>query len=213
MTISNLQKSADLTNSIFSKLNHEKCTYKNLPLLWSIYSVIHFKYSLPLTNGTSYKNLLESLKRSRKIDLFHFFTLDLLKILVTCVSIIWLVLNRKKKVGLYSGDFYSEENDGDFRLGSLYQSFKNEKIQYVEFIRDSEFGLKATILNMFRRRRPVIYYSPIIRFCRIFTKSKKVEAKFTISDKDMAIIQAASYQTSNKFQRRKIPTLEILLYI
>ena len=200
MSSSLLEKAAALTNRVFGAFKHSDFTYKEMPFLWSIYSVIHYRYSLPLTLGASHSELLKSLKRERLRDLYKILTLDLLRLAITLISLVWLLLTKGKKVAIWSGDFYSEETKGDFRLGDLFGALQEEGIQYVEFIRDSEFGAKRMISNLFRRGRPVIYYLPIIRLCRLLSRPVKIKFSHELSKEQASICQAAAYQVTNKYQ-------------
>ena len=209
-------EAAALTNRIFSCIKHEDYVFKGMPLAWSIYSVIYYQYALKYKLGEPGHELLRSLKRERLRDFYKIFTSDILKNIISCITIIILLFDKRKRSALWSGDFYSNVNNGDFRLGDLYSSMDKEGLSYVEFIRDSEFGLQKTLFNFFRRRRLVIYYSPFLRLLRAFSRQSYISIDLNCLEENYQIrdiLHAASYQMTNSRQIRLFTFLFRLLGI
>jgi len=182
-----------------------KYDYEGLKITWSWYSEIFqfcIKYleilklikAIDLLNTENidlvgihpqYKKVLELYFFDKKINVSHFvsgrvlfikeISLNLLMLLYSLVSISFLSLSNKKRVGSYTGDFVYRKTRSDYRLNHLYKKYHKHKINYIEFIRETT--TKNFFLNIFKRKRFAIYFTSIIYFINLFHKKSVYKKK------------------------------------
>ena len=70
------------------------------------------------------------------------------------------MIKRKPAVVVWTGDYYTRENAGDFRLGNFYKDCKKENLFVIDFINKSESIFKR-FSNFYFRKRTVVYYNAI----------------------------------------------------
>ena len=128
-------------------------------------------------------------------------------LLFSMISIIFLALRKKKKVGTYTGDFVYKNTKSDYRLNHLYEKYKKNSIDYVEFIRETT--INNFFVNIYKRKRPAIYYTSIIYFVNLLTK-KTIYRKKPI-DFFQSILY--KYHHKNLVFKRSIPLIEKILKI
>ncbi|MCH8986769.1 hypothetical protein IIA94_01225, partial [Patescibacteria group bacterium] len=158
-------------------------TYKGYELWWMHYNSLFLYFCLPYTQ---YRKLLEYLKSFQNIffyqppykSLFSCYLQAygcefnilrgpglkapsflpfgvLLQILITllCVPILMV---RKRRIMLFTGDKFEKSRDYDFRMRFIYEELRQKNLHFVEFIRSLE-SWKTVIKHAVKRRRPVIY--------------------------------------------------------
>lgn len=158
-----IQNALDLTHEIFSNLNKDKYIYCNYELIWSIYNLVHIYGSIPFIEGNFDKQKQKKpIKKYIYLILRYMFDIFLSFYSLISMLYIRIVIKRPLSV-IWTGDFYDETLQGDFRLGNLYLELKDKKINYIDFIRDNHNGILSTLNNMLKRRKPVIYYDSITR--------------------------------------------------
>jgi hypothetical protein len=87
------------------------------------------------------------------------------------VSILFFILRPGKNIGTYTGDFVYKGTKSDFRLNHLYEKYKENNVQFIEFIRNTT--IKNFFINVFKRKRFAIYYTSIIFFVNLLSKKDK----------------------------------------
>ena len=90
-------------------------------------------------------------------------------LLFSMASILYFILRPGRNVATYTGDFVYKNTKSDFRLNHLYEKYKENNIQFIEFIRDTT--IKNFFINTFKRKRFAIHYMSIIFFVDLFMKS------------------------------------------
>ena len=155
--MNDIQKPRFLTDEIFDNIQTDYYLIDKLEAIWSLYNIIY----LELLNGETRFN-------SSFVFRIKQFIMDIILIVYSSFSIFFFF--RKKKVAIWSGDFYNKKSKGDFRIGQLLIQLEKNKINYIEFIRDSSNGIKETFKNIIKRRRPVIYYNSFSRMLNLFLK-------------------------------------------
>jgi hypothetical protein len=130
-----------------------------------------------------------------------------LMLLYSLISILFLSLDKKKKVGTYTGDFVFKNTKSDFRLNHLYSKYKENNINYVEFIRPTNF--KFFFVNVVKRKRFSIYYTSIIYFVNLITKKSRYLKKPL--DFNQSIL--FNFHHSNIVLIRSIPFIQKILKI
>ena len=111
----------------------------------------------------------------RKMLLYKGILLNSMMLLYSLVSISFLSLSNKNRVGSYSGDFVYKKTQSDYRLNHLYKKYHEYKINYIEFIRETT--AKNFFLNIFKRKRFAIYFTSIIYFINLFHKKSVYKKK------------------------------------
>ena len=157
-----VERAADCTNLIFTKLNTCRLKYKDFELLWAAYDSVHKRFSVPFCEGSYGKRSPQ--KRIKPIEfiraifsmLFH-----VIKIIYSIGSIMYIKRKNKIVVAVYSEDFYADETSGDPRFGRLFVELYRNNIPFVEFVR-SNSGVRSAIKNILKRRRPVVYYESLL---------------------------------------------------
>ncbi|WPE17705.1 hypothetical protein [Candidatus Thioglobus autotrophicus] len=89
-------------------------------------------------------------------------------LLFSMVSMLYFILRPGRNVATYTGDFVYKNTKSDFRLNHLYEKYKENNIQFIEFIRDTT--IKNFFINTFKRKRFAIHYMSIIFFVDLFMK-------------------------------------------
>jgi len=112
-------------------------------------------------------NPLESeLSQNLKQILFNLVMLSF-----TIVSALFFTLRSGRNIGTYTGDFVYKGTKSDFRLNHLYEKYKENNVQFIEFIRNTT--TKNFFINVFKRKRFAIYYTSIIFFVNLLSKKDK----------------------------------------
>ncbi len=112
-------------------------------------------------------NPLESeLSQNLKQILFNLVMLSF-----TIVSALFFTLRSGRNIGTYTGDFVYKGTKSDFRLNHLYEKYKENNVQFIEFIRNTT--IKNFFINVFKRKRFAIYYTSIIFFVNLLSKKDK----------------------------------------
>ena len=145
-------------------------------------------------------NPLESeLSQNLKQILFNLVMLSF-----TIVSILFFTLRPGRNIGTYTGDFVYKNTKSDFRLNHLYERYQENNIQYVEFIRVTK--VKDFFINIFKRRRFVIYYTAVIFFVDLFTK----KTQYSKQPKDFYQSVLYGYHRANTVLKKSTLVLEKL---
>ncbi len=148
-------------------------------------------------------NALESeLLLNIKQILFNAVTL-----LFSMVSMSFFILRPGVNIGTYTGDFVYKNTKSDFRLNHLYEKYKENNIQYIEFIRNTK--IKNFFINIFKRRRFAIYYTSIIFFVDLFTK----KTRYNREPKDFYQSVLYSYHHANIVLKKSTLIIEKILKI
>ena len=92
-------------------------------------------------------------------------------LLFSIVSMLYFILKPGRNIGTYTGDFVYKNTKSDFRLNHLYETYKENNIQFIEFIRNTT--IKNFFINTFKRKRFAIHYMSIIFFVDLFMKKTK----------------------------------------
>jgi len=150
-----------------------------------------------------------TLKQSKNKSLLFFkeILFYLMMLLYSMISIVFLSLSKKKRVGTYTGDFVYKNTKSDYRLNHLYKKYEENNIDYVEFIRETT--IKNFFVNIYKRKRLAIYYTSIIYFVNLLTK-KSIYRKKPI-DFFQSILY--NYHNSNVVFIRSTPLIEKILQI
>lgn len=83
----------------------------------------------------------------------------LLQILITFLSIP-ILLVRKRRILVFTGDKFEKSKDYDFRMRFIYEELRSKKFPFVEFIRSLE-SWRTVISHAITRKRPLIYSEAI----------------------------------------------------
>jgi len=129
---------------------------------------------------------------------------NLVMLSFTIVSILFFTLRPGRNIGTYTGDFVYKNTKSDFRLNHLYERYQENNIQYVEFIRVSK--VKDFFINIFKRRRFVIYYTAVIFFVDLFTK----KTQYSKQPKDFYQSVLYGYHRANTVLKKSTLVLEKL---
>jgi hypothetical protein len=163
--MSELERAKIETDKIFANIRADSLTYKSFELIWSIYDLIHQQYSIKKISDRNFIiNQSESKLKLKQV------VFDIIFCAFSFLSILWVKLNGKKTIAIWTGDIFNIQTEGDWRLGDLYKVLSNESIKTIEFVRHSNKGLKYSFFNFFKRGRPVVYYSSILNLFNIFSK-------------------------------------------
>ncbi len=161
--------------------------YKGYELWWIHYTDLFLNFCLPYTQ---YKKLLEHLKDFTSVHLYqppfenlftchakaHEYSMTvqdsmkytvasilpfgiLIQIVLT-VLFLPLILFNRRAVLLFIGDKFAQKSDFDGRMRYIYHGLREEKLQFVEYIRSME-SWKTILAHAFKRRRPVVYATAI----------------------------------------------------
>lgn len=161
--------------------------YKGYELWWIHYTSLFLYFCLPYTQ---YRRLLERLKSFQNISFYRppykslflcylraherkIVTLRergfkspsllplgvLLQILITFLSIP-ILLVRKRRILVFTGDKFEKSKDYDFRMRFIYEELRSKKFPFVEFIRSLE-SWKTVLSHAITRKRPLIYSEAI----------------------------------------------------
>jgi hypothetical protein len=125
-------------------------------------------------------------------------------LLFSMISILFFLLRSGKNIGTYTGDFVYKNTKSDFRLNHLYKRYQENNIQYVEFIRVTK--VKDFFINIFKRRRFVIYYTAVIFFVDLFTK----KTQYSKQPKDFYQSVLYGYHRANTVLKKSTLVLEKL---
>ena len=129
---------------------------------------------------------------------------NLVMLSFTIVSILFFTLRPGRNIGTYTGDFVYKNTKSDFRLNHLYERYQENNIQYVEFIRVTK--VKDFFINIFKRRRFVIYYTAVIFFVDLFTK----KTQYSKQPKDFYQSVLYGYHRANTVLKKSTLVLEKL---
>jgi hypothetical protein len=151
-----------------------------------------------ITSNASESKLLLNIKQI----LFNAVTL-----LFSIISIFYFILRPGRNIGTYTGDFIYKNTKSDFRLNHLYGKYKENNIQYIEFIRSTK--IKNFFINIFKRRRFAIYYTSIIFFVDLFTK----KTEYSIQPKDFYQSVLYNYHHANIMLKKSTLIIEKILKI
>lgn len=168
--------------------------WRGYELWWMYYDSIYYQFCLPYTQ---YDILLSHLKEFDRVflfqpvhrELFCYFlkahgrrcvvlSLFRLKNLVPLSFGIWmqlilsfislpLLLVRRPKVMIFTGDKFDQEKDYDFRYKFIYEELRQKKIDFVEFVRSLD-SVPVILKHAWRRKRPVFYSTAFIKLMRFF---------------------------------------------
>jgi len=153
------------------------------------------------------KNVTPSvLRRELSLDLKQVL-FNFLMLLFSIASMIFFFLRPGRNIGTYTGDFIYKNTKSDFRLNRLYEKYEQNRIQYVEFIRNTK--IKSFFVNIFNRRRFAIYYTAIIFFVDLFTK----KTKYNKQPKDFYQSVLYSYHSANIVLKKSVLIIEKILKI
>ena len=128
-------------------------------------------------------------------------------LLFSMISILFFLLRPGRNIGTYTGDFVYKNTKSDFRLNHLYKRYQENNIQYVEFIRVTK--VKDFFINIFKRRRFVIYYTAIIFFVDLFTK----KTQYSKQPKDFYQSVLYSYHGANIVLKKSTLIIERIFKI
>ncbi len=137
---------------------------------------IHPSYEKVLIHYFFDKNLKTNKKTNVKSNI-KFFTINIVLLFFSIISIVYFFIRNKKNVGIRTEDLIFKGTKSDFRLNHLYSELDNNKINYIEFIRSRNF--KSSIINIFIRKKFAIYYDCIAYFVKLFSKNRVYEIKPT----------------------------------
>ena len=99
------------------------------------------------------------------------FIFNLILLIVSLIFILFCSFKKGNKVATRTEDYIYQNTKSDFRLNHLYKKYKENDIQYIEFIRSTK--IKNFFINIFKRKRFAIYYTSIIYFVDLFTGKTK----------------------------------------
>ncbi len=193
LSLLTLPNGSRLTKSFF---------YKGYELWWIHYNSLFHYFCLPYTQ---YRKLLEYLKGFQGISFYRppykdlfFYYLQVygckvavlressfksptflpfgifLQIVITFLCLPILMV-RKHRLVLFTGDKFEKLKDYDFRMGFIYEELKQRDIPFVEFIRSLE-SWKTVLKHAIKRRRPVIYSEAVSfagRFASILSGGRR----------------------------------------
>ena len=121
------------------------------------------------------KKVIQNISKNTFLISLRGIIFNLLMLTYSMFSLIFLSINKKKKVGTFTGDFVYKNTKSDYRLNHLYEKYKENSINYVEFIRETT--INNFFVNIYKRKRFAIYYTSIIYFINLFHKKTVYEKK------------------------------------
>ena len=140
-----------------------------------IINKIPHKYSKVLETYFFNKIVTQNISKNTFIVSIKVFVFNLFMLVYSFISIIFLVIKKKKRVATYTGDFVYKNTRSDFRLNHLYKKYEDNNVNYIEFIRETTSI--NFFINIFKRKRPAIYFTSIIYFVNLFTKKSQYSKK------------------------------------
>ena len=150
------------------------------------------------------KNVTSNVSKGELLSNTKQILFNVVILLFSMISILFFLLRSGKNIGTYTGDFVYKNTKSDFRLNHLYERYQENNIQYVEFIRVSK--VKDFFINIFKRRRFVIYYTAVIFFVDLFTK----KTQYSKQPKDFYQSVLYGYHRANTVLKKSILVLEKL---
>ena len=109
MECSTLDKALELTKNIFLNIDKSKYKYKNYELIWSIYNIVHIKYSIPHFQNNE-KAIVHKKSMFKKIlGKVNIFIKDIILFIYSIFSILYIKLFKKNVIAIWSGDFYNNQ--------------------------------------------------------------------------------------------------------
>ena len=166
----------DFSTKIFVNSNYKDFEYLGIHYLVTYYSEVYRStFNKKKLYNATWKIWLLQLDIYLVAIIFSFFSF-----------LYWLIKPKsKKRIGLWSGDFYSKENNADFRLGNLFNEL-NLKFSVIEFLRIKNTNRKRFYQNLWNRKRAVIYYDCFDPLFIPFTRKKKFKITLNeIHDKEI----------------------------
>lgn len=160
------------TDKIFSNIEINKYHFKNIEYLWGCYSDLYKNFSLKKASN------LNPIYSSRfSLSIVKYFPVYVVAIVYSIISFFVLILTSayKKRIAIWTGDFYDSNLNSDFRLGGLYKEIACNNISYIEFIRLGEINYSIFFSNLFLRRRLTIYYDSFDLIFYFLTPSIKIK--------------------------------------
>ena len=153
------------------------------------------------------KNLIYQHKQKWQFEFVKEFLFNFMMLGYSILSISFLSFKNQKRIGTYTGDFIFKDTKSDFRLNHLYSKYKENQINYVEFIRETT--IKNFFANIVKRRKPAIYFNSIKYFVSLLTK--KSIYKKTPKDFFQAILY--EYHNTNIVFIKSVPFIEKILNV
>ena len=150
------------------------------------------------------KNVTSNVSKSELLSNTKQILFNVVILLFSMISILFFLLRSGKNIGTYTGDFVYKNSKSDFRLNHLYERYQENNIQYVEFIRVTK--VKDFFINIFKRRRFVIYYTAVIFFVDLFTK----KTQYSKQPKDFYQSVLYGYHRANTVLKKSTLVLEKL---
>lgn len=182
--------------------------YKGYELWWIYYNSLYLYFCLPYTQ---YQRLLAYLKNFKIVYLYKppyktlfyyylkahgvtvvliqsqvkkrspFFSFGIfMQIILTAISLPLLVIKRPKYM-LFTGDKLETGKDYDFRFKFLYKELRSRNLPFFECIRSHESWRVVLKHALLIRRRPVIYSEAIVQIGK-FLNHKFLDQRFDDSD-------------------------------
>jgi hypothetical protein len=121
------------------------------------------------------KNIISNISDSNFLPNIQQILFNVVMLVFSMVSILFFILRPGRNIGTYTGDFVYKNTKSDFRLNHLYEKYKENSTQYIEFIRDTK--IRNFFVNIYKRKRFAIYYTSIIYFVGLFTGKTKYSKK------------------------------------
>ena len=126
------------------------------------------------------------------------FVTDITLAFYSLFSILFCKLFHRGKIVIWSGDYLDSRTKFEPRLGDFPLKMKLHSHNFIECIRTDGVSRKQTLLNLLKRKRPLIYYNELTR---IFLKKKTFERKLIQVDpgiKELFFIGACRFINANK---------------
>ena len=120
---------------------------------------------------------------------------------------IYFYFRRGNSIATRTEDYIFKDTKSDFRLNHLYDKYKENNIQYIEFVRNT--SSKDFFINIYKRKRFAIYYTSIIYFVNLLTKKTTYE----IEPIDFHQSILYNYHYSNIVLLRSIPLIKCFLKV
>ena len=149
-------------------------------------------------------------KGLKKISFFEHlreFIFNSILLFFSCVSIIFFYFRKGTNTATRTEDLVFDNTKSDFRLGHLYKKYKENNIQYIEFVRNT--SIKFFFVNLYKRKKFAIYYTSIIYFVKLFAK-KENHFKKTAGFFDSMLF---TYHDPNIILIKSIPLFKRILKI
>ncbi len=146
-------------------------------------------------------------KKYSSIKYFQEFLFNIFLLFFTFISLIYFYFKKGSNVATRTEDLIFDNTKSDFRLNHLYNKYEENKIQYIEFIRNT--SIQLFFKNIYKRKRFAIYYTSIIYFVSLFSRKKTVfdvPANFSQS-------MLYCYASQNIVLIKSIPIFEKILKI